>query len=62
MRRVSWLVFVLIMMAGIGCGDSGPKRVENQDPFKARQDTQKDKGRGNFMMPKDAKTDKGGSQ
>jgi hypothetical protein len=53
MRRISLLALLLafLLVGGLGCGDSEPKKVE-ENPFKARQEAQKEKNQGKMMMPK----------
>jgi hypothetical protein len=51
------LIFVSMGIPALGCGDSEPKKVED-NPMKARQEAQKDKGGGKSLMPKGLKTDK----
>jgi hypothetical protein len=48
-----WFIFILVLFLGpiLGCGDS-PKREEGKDPFKGRQETQKEKAQNKFMKPK----------
>ena len=56
MRRTSLtgLVFIFLLTGPLGCGDSEPKKVD-ENPLKARQEAQKD---GGGLMPKGAKTSK----
>jgi len=53
MLRSRLLILVLIILASfsLACGE-GPKREEGKDPFKARQETKKEKGQDNFMKPR----------
>jgi len=53
MRRMGLLglILALLMSVALGCGDSGPQREEGKSPFKARQETQKEKKQGKFMKP-----------
>jgi hypothetical protein len=50
MLRSGVLILVLAILA-LGCG-GGPKREEGKDPFKARQETQKEKNQDKFMKPR----------
>jgi hypothetical protein len=52
MSRSGVLILVLaILGSSLGCGE-GPKREEGKDPFKARQETQKEKNQEKFMKPR----------
>ncbi len=57
MHRISLLGLALafFLVNALGCGDSEPKKVE-ENPFKARQQMQK--GQGALMMPKGVKATK----
>lgn len=58
MNRISLLGLMLafLFIGALGCGDSEPKKVE-ENPFKARQDAgpAKEKNQGKLMMPKGLK-------
>jgi hypothetical protein len=49
--RLLVLVLILLVSSSLGCGE-GPKREEGKDPFKARQETQKEKNQDKFMKPR----------
>jgi hypothetical protein len=49
--RLLVLILILLVSSSVGCGE-GPKREEAKDPFKARQETKKEKGQDNFMKPR----------
>ncbi len=57
MHRISLLGLALafFLVNAFGCGESEPKRVE-ENPFKARQQMQN--GQGTLMMPKGVKATK----
>jgi hypothetical protein len=50
-NRLLVLVLILFVSSALGCGE-GPKREEGKDPFKARQETKKEKSQDNFMKPR----------
>jgi hypothetical protein len=56
MRPIGLLGLILVFLLGgcLGCGDSEPKKVE-ENPMKARQESQKEKS---GLMPKGVKPNK----
>jgi len=56
MKRRFLQTFVLTFFLGVvcGCGGSEPTKKE-EDPFKARQQAQKEKAQDKFMKPPGAK-------
>jgi hypothetical protein len=45
-------LILVVMGAGLlGCGSSEPTHEEGKNPFKARQETQKEKKQSSFMKP-----------
>ena len=52
MRRLLLGLVLAVTGAGLlGCGSSEPTKEEGKNPFKARQETQKEKKQGSFMKP-----------
>lgn len=53
MQSSMWFILILVIFLGsiLGCGES-PKREEGKDPFKGRQETQKEKAQDKFMKPR----------
>ena len=51
---LGFLLVLGLLLWSSGCGDSEPKKVD-ENPFKARQEAQKEKG---GLMPRGVKTNK----
>ena len=52
MRNGLLLVLVLMILASFSLGCSEGPKHEEKDPFKARQETQKEKNQDKFMKPR----------
>jgi len=59
-RRSFFAGLLLIFTASVlGCGESSPT-VKKEDPFKGRQETQKEKSQDTFMKPRGMPGGEGG--
>jgi hypothetical protein len=60
MPRIGLMGLILVFgwVSALGCSEGSPQVKRGEDPFKARQKTQKEKNQGQFMMPKEAKAPK----
>ena len=55
MTRNNLFILVLVSFMSpilLGCGEGSPKREVGKDPFKNRQETQKEKNQDKFMKPR----------